>query len=718
MTDTARLVIAVDSSGAAKATANLDKLDRAAGNTERAANKLGKAWGVAVGLISSAVIIGATRAFIRQADVMANLSAKVKLVTGDMESAAAAQRDLFELSQKTSSDLEATTELYVKLGQSSKELAGNHALLLGITEKVSKALVISGADAASSAAVIRQFSQAMAAGSLRGDEFISVMEGAPRLARAIADGMGVAVGSLRKMAAEGKLTSAEIIKALEDQGATLDQEFGEMPLTVGRATQQVRNALTQLIGDTDKTSGATKGLSQAIADLARTLESPEVREGFASLISGLVSVVGTAAQAAAGMANFARWVGESAARAQGFTAMDDIAGVQDRLAKVNKALEQRNSLAGRVAQIVNGMTFNAWSPLQSVEDARLLGTSTEDLEAEKRKLESFVQMQERMAALANRPSFANVTGTATGSWESSSDPANPAGPQIIRDRAKATQEATQSYADWIAQAMQSVPVLQEIDRAEREAAEAKAQGIEATDRLLADMRYEIEIARASGDEKERLIALRYADAHATDEQKRAVGDLAIALKRAHEEEQNLEDVKNTFKDLFVDLSDDSESASRDLDRFFDRLKQKAAEVVADRAINALFNMLNNKAGSGGGWISSLLSAFGFGGGRAGEGQVMAGHTYRVGESGAELFTPATNGTVSKAGGQVMKPVFNMTFVGAPSQPEVSSRQNPSGGFDITAVFKQIKSDIAGDIASGTGDITRAFKGRYGLREMV
>src|SRR5690606_29289042 len=140
MTETARLVIAVDSSGAKRATDNLDKLDRAAGKSERAANKLGKAWGVAIGLVSSAVIIGATRAFIRQADAMANMSAKLKLVTGDTKAATAAQRDLFDLSQRTSSDLEATTELYVKLGQSSKELAANHSLLLGITEKVSKAL--------------------------------------------------------------------------------------------------------------------------------------------------------------------------------------------------------------------------------------------------------------------------------------------------------------------------------------------------------------------------------------------------------------------------------------------------------------------------------------------------------------------------------------------------------------------------------------------------
>ncbi len=138
--ETASLILKVDSSGPRRASDDLDKLTKASDQGERAANKLGKAWGVATGLLASAAITSAVRGYIRLADESANLAAKLKLVTGSTELATRAQKSLFDLSQATSSDLSATTELYVKLGQSSKELAGNHELLLGITEKVFQGL--------------------------------------------------------------------------------------------------------------------------------------------------------------------------------------------------------------------------------------------------------------------------------------------------------------------------------------------------------------------------------------------------------------------------------------------------------------------------------------------------------------------------------------------------------------------------------------------------
>lgn len=768
MTDTARLVIAVDSSGAKRATDNLDKLDRASGRSEKAANKLGKAWGVAIGLISSAVIIGATRAFIRQADAMANMSAKLKLVTGDVKSATAAQRDLFDLSQKTSADLEATTELYVKLGQSSKELAGNHELLLGITEKVSKALVISGADAASSAAVIRQFSQAMAAGSLRGDEFISVMEGAPRLARAIADGLDVSVGSLRKMAAQGKLTSEAIIKALEDQGAVLDQEFGEMPLTVSRATQQVRNSLTQLIGDTDKTSGATSDLAEEIAKLARKLESQEVKDGFATMVTGLVNVASAAATAASEFANFAKWVGESAARAQGFISADDVGGVSDRLGKVNKALEQRKTLGGRVSQVAGAVGWSVLSPLQDAEEARLAGTSTAELEAERQKLLGFQDMQQKAAALAaSRARWGNVQGNAVGGWErgdsggGGSDPdkdaiaaakrlqaayANLTDQQRERiamfgqegEVAKVTYATTEGalkglsqekknqllqdaeHIDWLEeqQALEGVwaDAKEEATKrwidAENRKAEAIDEGIKSTDRLINDMQFELSLIGLSNIEREKAIALRYADAHATDSQIAKVADLAVQLEKAREAEGYINDLKGGMSDLFMAIGDGSDAASSAIDRMFDNLKRRAMDALADSAINGLIAGFASLMG-GGGWAGFSTGFMqGFRGGRAGEGPVMGGQSYWVGEKGRELFTPSTNGTVSNGGGGVtVKPEIQINVRNESGSAQVSQPEFRMDGLKL--VVDMVVSEV--DKRIGRMESTgKAIGGRFGL----
>ena len=757
MTDTASLVIKVDSSGAAKASANLDKLDRAAGNSERAANKFGKAWGVAIGLISSAVVIGATRAFIKQADAMANMNAKLKLVTGSTIAATAAQKDLFDLSQKTSSDLEATTNLYVKLGQSSKELAGNHALLLGITEKVSKALVISGADAASSTAVIRQFSQAMAAGALRGDEFISVMEGAPRLAQAIAAGMDVSVGSLRKLAAEGKLTSAAIIKALEDQGDVLDQEFGAMPLTVSRATQQVRNALTLMIGDTSEATGASKKLAESIANLARLLESEDTKRAFASVVGGIVSVSSAlitatnktleaisalreylgladkqssvmlgnrrndlegelfAAQRNAGGGNgmlgatMLPGVGPLVGMAGGLVNASEqarIRNLKNEIAEIDAILESREKKAADDFAKYRGLDPNNGLNVNPNGSPASGGDSPTDGEAAAKRLKAAydslnASQRERIALFGDESEVAKVTYAINEGGLKGLSEAKKAG--LLQD-AKWIDSLEDSAAlerVWADSKEEATKIFLDSENAKNEAI---VRGRAATDDLIADMESELRITQAQGDEKERLIALRYADAHATDAQVAAVSKLAVELKRAHEREQDIEDVKGAFKGLFVDLSDSSESASKDLDRFFDRLKQKAMEVMADKAINALFGMFSQKDGatSGGGWMAAIMSAFG--GGKASGGPVMAGQSYRVGEKGRpEIFTPSQNGTISQAG-QGAAVTVNLKIENAPSQPEVSQQRNPSGGVDLMVTFKkQVQSLVKSGIAGGAFD---------------
>src|SRR5690606_30740487 len=99
-----------------------------------------------------AAVIGATRAFLKQADAMANLNARLGLVTDGAQALAKAQQDVFDIAQRTATDLEATGDLYVKLAQSSDDLRRNQERLGGIVETVSKSLVVSGADAASTTA--------------------------------------------------------------------------------------------------------------------------------------------------------------------------------------------------------------------------------------------------------------------------------------------------------------------------------------------------------------------------------------------------------------------------------------------------------------------------------------------------------------------------------------------------------------------------------------
>ncbi|HDX5799496.1 TPA: tape measure protein, partial [Acinetobacter baumannii] len=116
-----------------------------------------------------------------------------------------------------------------------------------------------------------QFGQALASGTLRGEELNSVMEQTPALAKAIAKGMGITVGELRSVAAEGKITSQEIVKALKNVQDEVDALFAKTDITIGQSLTLLNNEITKFVGEAGKGSGAAQALSGSIQLLANNL---------------------------------------------------------------------------------------------------------------------------------------------------------------------------------------------------------------------------------------------------------------------------------------------------------------------------------------------------------------------------------------------------------------------------------------------------------------
>ncbi|MBQ0447535.1 tape measure protein, partial [Acinetobacter baumannii] len=135
----------------------------------------------------------------------------------------------------------------------------------------SKAVAISGASAEAADAALVQFGQALASGTLRGEELNSVMEQTPALAKAIAKGMGITVGELRSVAAEGKITSQEIVKALKNVQDEVDALFAKTDITIGQSLTLLNNEITKFVGEAGKGSGAAQALSGSIQLLANNL---------------------------------------------------------------------------------------------------------------------------------------------------------------------------------------------------------------------------------------------------------------------------------------------------------------------------------------------------------------------------------------------------------------------------------------------------------------
>jgi tape measure domain-containing protein len=158
------------------------------------------------------------------------------------------------------------------MARSTQDLSITQNELLDVTNTINKALIISGGSAESMNAALVQLGQGFASGTLRGEELNSVMEQTPRLAQAIAEGMGVSVGKLRALGAEGKITAEAVIKALQSQAKSVNDEFSKMEMTVSQAQTVAYNSMVRLIGSFDQATGASGSLSDAIVSVAKSID--------------------------------------------------------------------------------------------------------------------------------------------------------------------------------------------------------------------------------------------------------------------------------------------------------------------------------------------------------------------------------------------------------------------------------------------------------------
>ena len=249
--------------------------------------------------------LGLLRDVSATADAFNNLSARVKLATGDGAAFQTGFSGVQKIAVETSSALEGTGVLFSRILQSGKEFNLTQGAALGLTRSINQAVQLSGGSAASADAAITQLIQGLQSGVLRGEEFNSVMEQAPRLAQALAAGLGVTTGKLREMAMAGELTSKTVIKSLQSQSAALQTEFSTLPATVGRAITNLQTQWTLFIGQMDSSSGATAYVAEGINKLAGNLDN-------IARVAGVAGAALTASLAIQGAAALRAYAAEAA----------------------------------------------------------------------------------------------------------------------------------------------------------------------------------------------------------------------------------------------------------------------------------------------------------------------------------------------------------------------------------------------------------------------
>ncbi len=272
MAQEARLVIAIDSERAKRTaqdlSVELDSITKKGDFASKSMDRMSVATRALAGYMAGLLTVGSA---ISKMDTYTGLQNRLKLVTNNQVELNKATEDTFRIAQKTYSAWDSVLQVYQRFSDNAKTLNLTMDDTARLTETVSKAVAISGASAEAADAALVQFGQALASGTLRGEELNSVMEQTPALAKAIAKGMGITVGELRSVAAEGKITSQEIVKALKNVQDEVDALFAKTDITIGQSLTLLNNEITKFVGEAGKGSGAAQALSGSIQLLANNL---------------------------------------------------------------------------------------------------------------------------------------------------------------------------------------------------------------------------------------------------------------------------------------------------------------------------------------------------------------------------------------------------------------------------------------------------------------
>ena len=247
--------------------------------------------GAIAGVVSVLASGAMAKSIIDAADAFAGMRSRIALSISAADDLLTVEKQLYAQAVANRAALEPTVALYQRLRGARADLTNQQTL--AITDAWSKTLIVSGASAQGAASATLQFSQAIAGGVLRAEEFNSIIESNIRFVKLLADSLGVSVGEIRNLVNDGVITTETIFKALADGTASLGDEFDKIPLTVSSAMTNVSNAFVAYIGNADQAAGTSAKLAGFINSVA---------SDFDRLADMVIVAVATVGGAVAGLA--------------------------------------------------------------------------------------------------------------------------------------------------------------------------------------------------------------------------------------------------------------------------------------------------------------------------------------------------------------------------------------------------------------------------------
>ncbi len=201
-------------------------------------------------LKGAAVAVGAGTAvkkLVGLSDNITNTRARLNLIVDDGGSVANLEKQIMASAQRSRASYLKTAQSISQMGLMAGDAFSNNGELIAFTETLNKQFAIAGTNAAGAEAATLQLTQAMASGVLRGEELNSVFEQAPNVIRSIADYMGVPIGQIRAMAADGQITADIVKNAMLAASDEVNRKFESMPMTWGQVFTQAGNIAIRVL---------------------------------------------------------------------------------------------------------------------------------------------------------------------------------------------------------------------------------------------------------------------------------------------------------------------------------------------------------------------------------------------------------------------------------------------------------------------------------------
>lgn len=287
-----------------------DQLTDAARAAEQASSSGDRLMGTLKGMLGAFSAIGTIKWLANTSDAMTSINARLELMTGNAEAAAAAQNEIYAAAKRSRGAYTEMANLVSQLGMMAPEAFSdasgnlNTGELVAFAEQLQKQMTISGASGQSTAAAMVQLTQGLSSGTLRGEELNSVLEQTPMIAKTIAEYMGVSTGEMRELASEGAITADVVKNAILGAAEETNAAFASMPMTWAQvwtsmqnvalqALQPVLNAVSWLASNLDIVAPIVLGVAAAIGTLTVAINGAKIATAAMTAAQNMLNLVMT-----------------------------------------------------------------------------------------------------------------------------------------------------------------------------------------------------------------------------------------------------------------------------------------------------------------------------------------------------------------------------------------------------------------------------------------